>query len=29
MRRLLKLIAHLTAADMQNRLEFLSVWGEI
>jgi Domain of unknown function (DUF5615) len=28
-RRLLKLIAHLTAEDMQNRVEFLSAWGEI
>jgi len=28
MRRLLKLMAHLTAEEMQNRLEFLSAWGE-
>jgi hypothetical protein len=28
MRRLLKLMAHLTAEDMQNRVEFLSAWGE-
>ena len=27
MRRLLKLIASLSAEEMQNRLEFLSVWG--
>ena len=26
MRRLLQLIAHLTAREMQNRLEFLSAW---
>ena len=26
MRRLLQLIAHLTAEDMQNRVEFLSAW---
>jgi len=26
MRRLLQLIAHLTAQEMQNRLEFLSAW---
>ena len=26
MRRLLRLIAHLTAPDMQNRVEFLSAW---
>ncbi len=26
MRRLLHLIAHLTAEDMQNRVEFLSAW---
>ena len=26
MRRLLQLIAHLTAIDMQNRVEFLSAW---
>ena len=26
MRRLLRLIAHLTAIDMQNRVEFLSAW---
>jgi Domain of unknown function (DUF5615) len=28
MRRLLNLVAHLTAEDMQNRVEFLSAWGE-
>jgi hypothetical protein len=28
MRRLLKLITHLTAEDMKNRVEFLSAWGE-
>jgi Tfp pilus assembly protein PilZ len=28
MRRLLRLIAHLTAAEMHNRVEFLSAWGE-
>jgi hypothetical protein len=28
-RRLLKLMAHLTAEDMQNRVEFLSAWGEM
>jgi hypothetical protein len=28
MRRLLKLMAHLTAEEMQNRVEFLSAWGE-
>jgi hypothetical protein len=28
MRRLLKLVAHLTAEEMQNRVEFLSAWGE-
>jgi hypothetical protein len=29
MRRLLKLMAHLTAEEMQNRVEFLSAWGEM
>lgn len=29
MRRLLKLIAHLTAEEMKNRVEFLSAWGEV
>jgi Tfp pilus assembly protein PilZ len=29
MRRLLNLIAHRTEEEMQNRVEFLSVWGEI
>jgi len=28
MRRLLRLMAHLTAEEMQNRVEFLSAWGE-
>ncbi len=28
MRRLLKLMAHVTAEDMRNRVEFLSAWGE-
>ena len=28
MRRLLNLIAHRTAEEMQNRVEFLSAWGE-
>ena len=28
MRRLLKLAAHLTAGEMQNRVEFLRAWGE-
>jgi len=28
MRRLLRLLAHLTAEEMQNRVEFLSAWGE-
>lgn len=28
MRRLLTLMAHLTAEDMKNRVEFLSAWGE-
>jgi hypothetical protein len=28
MRRLLKLVTHLTAEKMQNRVEFLSAWGE-
>jgi Domain of unknown function (DUF5615) len=28
MRRLLKLMAQLTAEDMKNRVEFLSAWGE-
>ena len=28
MRRLLRLIAHLTAAEMRNRVEFLNAWGE-
>jgi hypothetical protein len=27
MRRLLRLMTHLTAAEMHNRVEFLSVWG--
>jgi cation transport regulator ChaC len=27
MRRLLRLMAHLTAAEMHNRVEFLSAWG--
>jgi hypothetical protein len=27
MRRLLRLMAHLTAAEMHNRIEFLSAWG--
>jgi len=29
MRRLLKLIAHLTAEEMKNRVGFLSAWGEV
>jgi hypothetical protein len=28
MRRLLNLMVHLTAEEMQNRVEFLSAWGE-
>jgi Domain of unknown function (DUF5615) len=28
LRRLLRLMAHLTAEEMQNRVEFLSSWGE-
>ena len=28
MRRLLKLMAHVTAEDIRNRVEFLSAWGE-
>ena len=28
MRRLLRLIAHLTAAEMRNQVEFLNAWGE-
>jgi len=28
MRRLLRLMAHLTAEEMHNRVEFLSAWGE-
>ena len=28
MRRLLRLMAHLTAEEMRNRLQFLSAWGE-
>jgi hypothetical protein len=27
MRRLLRLLRHLTAAEMHNRVEFLSAWG--
>jgi len=29
MRRLLKLMAHLSAEEMHNRVEFLSAWGEM
>lgn len=29
LRRLLRLIAHRTAEEMQNRVEFLSAWGEV
>jgi hypothetical protein len=29
MRRLLKLIAHRTADEMRNRVEFLGTWGEV
>jgi cation transport regulator ChaC len=29
MRRLLRLMTHLTAEEMQNRVEFLSAWGEM
>jgi hypothetical protein len=28
MRRLLRLMAHLTAEEMHNRVEFLSAWGQ-